>query len=171
MDWEVASQVGGAAGVVGAVVAALGFFQARGAVSEARRSADAAEASLKLQKDEATAAAEMRTDATLATVVPLGQQTRGRLTQGFEIQNYGPAIARNVVVAIRQGSNAYIAASRPALSRQDGKVTLGPPYLENWIPPDDAPSEEPEESFVSMRVRWDDGELGRDSGWQRVPRV
>ena len=50
MDWQLASQVGGAAGIVGVLVGVCAFFQAQSAVTHERRSADASEEANSISK-------------------------------------------------------------------------------------------------------------------------
>ncbi len=176
MDWQVASQVGGAAGAIVGIVA---FFQAQSAVFEARRSAnaaersaDAAEVSLALQREESAVAEAARMNAAVATVEPIRWETSNRVERdrrGIQFKNYGPAVARDFRGVFTHGAG-YLQVER-ALIAKDELVA----FLDGYVPWTPSGGEEAPaiagERETAARAWWKnaDGSSG-DSGWRVVPR-
>lgn len=127
---------------------------AQTAAAEAHRSAEAAHGSLKLQQDEAAAAADRRAQAQLAEVRPLRwhNSDRGTTTRaGLQVQNFGPAIARDLRVYYRLYPSSYFMAEIGVLAAGD---TIGVQNGSEWVPPwlDGIPVPAPEQ--VAARVVW-----------------
>jgi len=141
------------------------------ATVEAQRAADAAEASLALQRDEAAALHADRQSALTANVLPLIWDTRVRAgaLQGIQFKNYGPAVARDVTGLFTHGDGC-LSVTWPAIAKDE--LAVRSHGYEPWaVDAGDRPPQVRPEWEVAARALWtnEDGSQG-DSGWLVVPR-
>lgn len=193
MDWNVVSEgIVAATAVVAVVIAALAFRTSLRAassadtanqlaeeanrivdraVNEAGRSAEAAEVSLTLQREEAAASAAARHAADLAEVRPV--MWEGRATaklRGLQIRNYGPSRATSIRCYVRMGESSFRSATRDFIA-PDETVAFAESLRDHFpLGVDGIPV--PSDREVAARVVWVNGDHSEgDTGWLLVRRT
>lgn len=125
------------------------------AVAEAKRSGNAAHASLELQQAEAVAATDLRARGERTEVRPLRCKSRAAAPTGppgLQVRNFGPGMARKVTISIRQGESSFRTAHLEVLAPSETvSVTQA---LEDWVPSEAVNIPAVSRGKVATRVCW-----------------